>query len=201
MSVTTAYMKIPVTKPFLGEEEERAVVEVLRSGWVVQGPKVAEFERTVADYVGAKHAVATSSCTTALHLALALHGIGPGDEVIVPSFTFIATANAILYQGATPVFVDIDPHTYNIDPHLIEAAITPRTKAVLPVHQIGLAADMERNQRHRSSSPPRRDRGCRPEHRSNLPRPSRGRTRQRHVSEFSSPQSDHHRRGRNDPHR
>jgi len=143
MATTTTPMKIPVTKPLLGEEEERAVLEVLRSGWVVQGPKAAAFERAVAEYVGVKHAVATSSCTTSLHLALRLYGIGAGDEVIVPSLTFIATANAILYEGATPVFVDIDPHSYNIDPTLIEAAITPRTKAILPVHQIGLAADMD----------------------------------------------------------
>jgi dTDP-4-amino-4,6-dideoxygalactose transaminase len=144
MSVSTAKMHIPITKPYFGEEEERAVVQVLRSGWVVQGPKVGEFERMVAEYVGARQAVATSSCTTALHLALMLRGIGEGDEVIVPSFTFIATANAVLYTGATPVFVDIDPQTYNIDPDCLEAAITPRTKAIMPVHQIGLAADMDR---------------------------------------------------------
>jgi perosamine synthetase len=144
MSVTLAKLNIPVTKPFFGEEEERAVVEVLRSGWVVQGPKVAALERVIAEYVGARHAVATSSCTTALHLALILQGIGLGDEVIVPSFTFIATANAVCYTGATPVFVDIDPRTYNIDPDCLEAAITPRTKAIMPVHQIGLAADMDR---------------------------------------------------------
>src|SRR6266571_1819518 len=144
MSVSTAKMHIPITKPCFGEEEERAVVQVLRSGWVVQGPKVAEFERLVAEYVGVRQAVATSSCTTALHLALTLRGIGAGDEVIIPSFTFIATANAVHYTGATPVFVDIDPQTYNIDPDCIEAAITPRTKAIMPVHQIGLAADMDR---------------------------------------------------------
>jgi perosamine synthetase len=143
MAKGTVSMQIPVTKPFIGEEEERAVLDVLRSGWLVQGPKVAEFERIVADYVGTKHAVATSSCTTSLHLALSLHKIGPGDEVIVPSFSFIASANAILYQGAKPVFVDIDRRTYNLDPNLIAAAITPRTKAILPVHQIGLAADMD----------------------------------------------------------
>src|SRR5262245_31291651 len=144
MIVPTARMSIPITKPLLGEPEELAVLEVLRSGWLVQGPKVAEFERTVAAYVGARHAVATSSCTTALHLALVLHGIGNGDEVIIPSFTFIATANAVLYAGATPVFVDIDPRTYNLDPDAVEAAITVRTAAIMPVHQIGLAADMDR---------------------------------------------------------
>jgi perosamine synthetase len=144
MITSTARMNVPITKPWLGEAEELAVLEVLRSGWLVQGPKVAEFEREVAAYVGAKYAVATSSCTTALHLALLLHGIGPGDEVIVPSFTFIATANAILYTGATPVFVDIDPCSYNIDPSAVEAAITDRTKAIMPVHQLGLAANMDR---------------------------------------------------------
>jgi perosamine synthetase len=143
MSITSTRMKIPITKPMFGEEEERAVVEVLRSGWVVQGPKVAEFERLVADYIGVPEAVATSSCTTALHLALVLLGIGPGDEVIVPSFTFIATANVVCYTGATPVFVDINPQTYNLDPDGIEAALTPRTRAIMPVHQIGLAADMD----------------------------------------------------------
>jgi len=144
MSISSTRMSIPITKPLFGEDEERAVVEVLRSGWVVQGPKVAAFERVVANYVGAPHAIATSSCTTALHLALVLLGIGPSDEVIVPSFTFIATANVVCYTGATPVFVDIDPRTYNLDPDALETAVTPRTKAIMPVHQIGLAADMDR---------------------------------------------------------
>jgi perosamine synthetase len=127
----------------LGPREELAVLDVLRSGWLVQGSKVAEFEAAVASYVGARHAVATSSCTAALHLALLLHGLGPGDEVIVPSFTFIATANAVVYTGATPVFVDIDPRTYNIDPNTVERAITARTTAIMPVHQLGLAADLD----------------------------------------------------------
>src|SRR6266516_5566736 len=130
MSLTFSRLNIPITKPLFGEEEEKAVIEVLRSGWVVQGPKVAELERIIAEYVGARRAVATSSCTTALHLALLLHGISTGDEAIVPSFTFIAPANAVCYTGATPVFADIDPHTYNIDPNSIEAAITPRTKVI-----------------------------------------------------------------------
>ncbi len=144
MSLQTDALRVPITKPFLDDREERAIVEVLRSGWVAQGPKVAEFERLVAHYVGARHAVATSNCTTALHLALTLAGVAPGDEVIVPSFSFIATANAVRYTGATPVFVDIDPRTYNMDPACVEGAITPRTKAVMPVHQLGLAADMDR---------------------------------------------------------
>jgi dTDP-4-amino-4,6-dideoxygalactose transaminase len=136
-------MTVPVMKPYLGEEEENALVEAVRSGWIAQGPKVMEFERAVTDYIGAKHGVAVSNCTTALHMALRLLNIGEGDEVIVPSFTFIATANSVLYCGGTPVFVDIDARTYNLDPNLIEQQITPRTKAILAVHQIGLAADMD----------------------------------------------------------
>src|SRR6266568_4593304 len=110
-------LNVPITKPSLGEEEARAPYESIKSGWVTQGPKVAEFEKAVAAYVGAKHGIATTSCTTGLHLALATAGVGPGDEVIVPSFTFIASANAILYTGATVVFADIDARTYNIDPN------------------------------------------------------------------------------------
>jgi perosamine synthetase len=136
-------MKIPFARPFFGPEEEEAAVAAIRSGWVSQGPRVAEFERAVADYVGAGQAVATSSCTSALHLALVALGIGPGDEVILPSLTFIATANVLLYVGAKPVFVDVDPRTFNIAPEGVEAAITPQTRAIMPVHQIGLAADMD----------------------------------------------------------
>ena len=136
-------MNVPITKPSLGEEEARAPYESIKSGWVTQGPKVAEFEKAVAAYVGAKHGIATTSCTTGLHLALATAGVGPGDEVIVPSFTFIASANAILYTGATAVFAEIDPRTYNIDPNDIEHRITKRTKAIMPVDQIGMTADMD----------------------------------------------------------
>jgi len=136
-------LNVPITKPSLGEEEARAPYESIKSGWVTQGPKVAEFEKAVASYVGAKHGIATTSCTTGLHLALATAGIGAGDEVIVPSFTFIASANAILYTGATVVFADIDPRTYNIDPNDIEHRITKRTKAIMPVDQIGLSCDMD----------------------------------------------------------
>jgi len=127
----------------LGREEEAAVAEVLRSGWLSQGPRVAEFERAFADYVGAEHAVAVSSCTTALHLALLALGIRSGDEVICPSFSFIASANCIVHAGGRPVFVDIDPDTYNLDPQRIEEAITPQTRAVLAVHQIGLPAALD----------------------------------------------------------
>lgn len=145
--------QIPITKPHLGQEEATAAGEAILSGWLSQGPRVQEFERAIAGYVGAEHAVATSNCTTALHLALLAAGVGPGDEVICPSFSFIATANAVLHAGATPVFVDIDRRTYNIDPELVEAAITPRTRAIIPVDQIGLAADvpaiLEIARRHR----------------------------------------------------
>jgi len=134
---------IPIAKPLIGEEEKRAVMEVLDSGVLAQGPKVAAFEEAFARMVGVKYAIATSSGTTALHTALLAHGIGAGDEVITPSFTFIASANSVLYVGARPVFVDIDPATFNLDPAKIEAAITPRTKAIMPVHLFGLTADMD----------------------------------------------------------
>jgi dTDP-4-amino-4,6-dideoxygalactose transaminase len=135
--------KLPLTRPFLDDGEERAVLEVLRSGWLVQGPVVGEFERLVAEYVGARHAIATSSCTTALHLALVLLGVGPGDEVILPSFTFIASANAVTYVGATPVFADVEPETHNLDARSVASVIGPRTKVIMPVHQLGIAADMD----------------------------------------------------------
>jgi perosamine synthetase len=135
---------IPITRPHLGAEEEAAAAAVLRSGWLTQGPKVAEFERAVAAYCGAARGVAVSNCTTALHLALLALGIGPGDEVVVPSLSFIATANAVRHCGAEPVFAEVQPRTYNLDPEAAEAAIGPRTRAVLVVHQIGLPADLER---------------------------------------------------------
>ena len=134
---------IPIAKPLIGEEEKRAVMEVLDSGVLAQGPKVAAFEEAFARMVGVKYAVATSSGTTALHTALLAHGIGAGDEVITTSFTFIASANSVLYVGARPVFVDIDPATFNLDPAKIEAAITPATRAIMPVHLFGLPADMD----------------------------------------------------------
>ncbi|MEK7616889.1 MAG: DegT/DnrJ/EryC1/StrS family aminotransferase [Patescibacteria group bacterium] len=137
-------MRIPLTKPYFDKSEENAVAKVIRSGWVTQGPKVEEFEEAVRKYVGAKYAVATTSATTALFLCLHALGIGRGDEVIVPSFSFIATANVVVHAGATPVFVDIDPKTYNIDPKEIAKAITKKTKAIIPVDQVGLPADYDK---------------------------------------------------------
>lgn len=138
----TTPVAIPVSRPTFGAEEEAAVVAVLRSGWVTQGPRVAEFERTFAAYVGQTEAVAVSSCTTGLHLVLRALGVGAGDEVICPSLSFIATANAIAHAGATPVFADVDLDTYNLDPASAAAALSARTKAILLVHQVGLPADI-----------------------------------------------------------
>jgi dTDP-4-amino-4,6-dideoxygalactose transaminase len=135
-------MNVPVAKPALGEEEAAAAREAILSGWVTQGPQVEAFEREFAAYVSAPFASAVSSCTSALHLALHALGVRPGDEVVTVSHSFIASANAVRYCGATPVFVDIDPRTYNIDLDLIESAITPRTKAIMPVHQMGMPCDI-----------------------------------------------------------
>lgn len=133
---------IPIARPSLGEEEAAAAREAILSGWITQGPQVAAFEQEFAAYVGAPHACAVSSCTTALHLALLAVGVGPGDEVITVSHSYIATANAVRYCGATPVFVDIDRRTYNLDIARIEAAISPRTRALLTVHQMGMPCDL-----------------------------------------------------------
>jgi perosamine synthetase len=135
---------IPLTRPEFGDEEIRAVADVLKSGWVVQGPKVAAFETLVASRLGAAHGVATTSCTTALHLAFVALGVGHGDEVICPSYSFIASANAIVHAGATPVFADIEDDTWNLDPADVSRRMTSKTKAVLAVHQVGLPADLDR---------------------------------------------------------
>lgn len=133
---------IPITQLDLGAAEAEAAARVVASGWVAQGPQVQAFERAVAEYVGARFAVAVSSGTDALHLALLAWGIGPGDEVIVPSLSFVATANAVVHCGAQPVFADVDLATYNLDPKNAAQAITGRTKALMPVHQLGLPADL-----------------------------------------------------------
>ncbi|WP_199442901.1 DegT/DnrJ/EryC1/StrS family aminotransferase [Umezawaea beigongshangensis] len=129
-------------KPLLGEEEAEAAAAAVRSGWVAQGPRVARFEEVFARRVGAAHGVAASSCTTALHLAAHLLGVGPGDEVVVPSLSFIATANAVHHTGATPVFADVDPETGNLTADTVAAVLTDRTRAVLVVHQAGVPADV-----------------------------------------------------------
>ena len=134
---------IPMAKPIMGEEEKKAVLEVLDSGIIAQGPRVKEFEKGFAEMCGVNHAIATSSGTTALHMALLAYGIGRGDEVITSPFTFIASANSILFVGAKPVFVDIDPKTFNMDVSRIKAVITTKTKAILPVHLYGLCCDMD----------------------------------------------------------
>jgi len=139
---------VPLAQPVLGEAEERAVVEVLRSGQLSLGPRITEFERRFAERLGAAHASAVSSGTAALHLGLRAIGVGEGDEVVTSPFSFVASANAILYQGATPVFADIDARTLNLDPEAAAAAITGRTTALLPVHIFGYPADLPALEAH-----------------------------------------------------
>ena len=136
-------MKVPIARTGLTESEIQSVLEPLRSGWLVQGPKVREFEQAWCAFTGAEHSIAVTSCTTALHLSLAALGFGPGDEAIVPAFTWISTANVVEHLGGKVVFADINLASFNIDPAGIEALITPHTKAILPVHLFGLAAEME----------------------------------------------------------
>ena len=136
-------IEIPVADASLGEEEALAVAEVVRSGWLSKGQKVDEFEKRFAAYTGAAEAIAVNNGTSALHVALAVLGVGPGDEVIVPSLTFISTANVVIYQGATPVLCECDPDTYNVTADTIREKITPRTKAVIPVEMNGLPIDYD----------------------------------------------------------
>lgn len=139
----SAERRILIAQPSTGDEEWEALREPLASGWLTQGPKVAAFEKAFAARHEVRHAVATTSCTTALHLILAAMGIGPGDEVIVPAFTWVATANAVVYCAGTPVLVDVDDRTFNIDPAQVKAHLTPRTRAIIAVHLFGLAADLD----------------------------------------------------------
>jgi perosamine synthetase len=141
-------VKLPLARPVLGEAEERAVLEVLRSGQLSLGPRVPEFERAFAERVGARHASAVSSGTSALHLALRAVGVTDGDEVITSPFSFVASANVVLMERARPVFADIDPRTLNLDPDAAAAAITGRTRALLPVHIFGYPADLPAFERH-----------------------------------------------------
>ncbi len=153
---------LPIARPLLGEAETKAVSRVIESGWVTQGPEVQAFEKEFAAFVGAPHACAVSNCTVALHLALKAVGVRPGDEVITVSHSFIATANSILYCGAVPVFVDIEPGTYNMDPALLERVIGPRTRAILCVHQMGMPCDLKRilEVAHRFQLPVVEDAAC-----------------------------------------
>jgi len=139
----TKKRNIPISHPGTGEEEWQALREPLMTGWLTQGPKVEAFEKGFASRHGVKYAIATSSCTTALHLILTALGVSSGDEVIVPAFTWVSTANVVLYCGATPVFVDVDPNTFNIDVSQIPKKLSKRTKAILPVHLFGLCADID----------------------------------------------------------
>ena len=134
---------IPVMRPWIGAEEAEAAAAAIASGWVAQGPRVGEFEEAFAVHIGTAHAVAVSSCTAALHLTLVVSGIGPGDEVVVPSLSFIATANAVRYVGATPVFADVDPETLNLGPETVRPHLSERTRGVILVDQAGVPADLD----------------------------------------------------------
>lgn len=140
----TTKRNIPISLPMTGQEEWEALKEPIFSGWITQGPKVKEFEDLFAKRHNVKHALAVTSCTTALHLALVALGVKEGDEVIVPAFTWVSTANAVMYCGATPVFIDIDPVTFNIDTEQLKSKLTDKTKAIIPVHLFGLCADVDK---------------------------------------------------------
>lgn len=143
MSTNLFENQIPFMKPWLGEEEWLSMKDVITNGWVSQGPKVEEFEHVMENYIGAKHAVAMNACTSAMHIAMKIAGVKHGDEIIVADSTCMANANAIIMAGAVPVFVDVDERTYNLNPDLIEAKITSKTKAVMNIDQIGLANDLD----------------------------------------------------------
>jgi dTDP-4-amino-4,6-dideoxygalactose transaminase len=183
-------MKIPITRPVFGPEERAAVVKPLESGWVVQGPFVAEFEQKFSAFSGAAHSVATSSCTTAMHIAAVALGLEPGDEVIVPAFTWVSTPNVVEYAGAAPVFCDIDLATFNIDVRQMASLITKKTVGLFPVHLFGLCADMD----------PILDLARK--HGLRVQRVVQGQAlrqlRRHRLLQLSSAQGHHHRRGRND---
>ncbi|MDZ4715812.1 MAG: DegT/DnrJ/EryC1/StrS family aminotransferase [Cytophagales bacterium] len=134
---------IPISKPYITKDEAQAAYDTILTGWITQGPRVAEFEEKFARYTGSRYAVAVSNCTTGLHLAMIMAGVGPGDEVICPSMSYIATANSIMYVDAIPVFAEVDPVTYNLDVADVEKRISSKTKAILLVHQIGLPGDID----------------------------------------------------------
>ena len=173
-----------------------AVGDVLASGWVAQGPKVAVFEAAVCAALGAAHGVATTSCTTALHLALHALGVGPGDEVVVPSLSFIATTNAPRYVGARPVFADVDLETQNLTAETVERALGPSTRAVIVVHQAGMPADVDAIAAVCAPRGVAVDRGRRVRDRLDVPRPARRGGRQPRGAQLPSAQAPHHRRGR-----
>jgi perosamine synthetase len=141
--VSTATRRVPLSRPYVDEREEELVLEVLRSGWLSLGPTGPRFERTFAEFVGAPHAAAVVNGTAGLHLCARLAGVGPGDEVITSPFSFVASANCFVYEGATPVFADIDPRTLNLDPAAVEAAVTERTKAIVAVDIFGYPCELD----------------------------------------------------------
>ncbi len=186
---------IPVARPDIGDEEIAAVTEVLRSGMIAQGKRVAELEERWAEFVGVRHAIAMANGTLALMAIYAAMELGPGDEVITVSHSFNATGSTVLSTGATPVFIDIEPDTYNMDAGRIEAAITPRTKAICPVHLFGLPADMAAIMDDRRATRPHHRRGRVPGPRRDLRRSQDGQLRTRGVQPVRHEEHDH-RRGR-----
>ena len=188
---------LPFNQPDITQAEIDEVVDTLRSGWITTGPKTKEFERRFAEYVGVRHAIAVNSCTGGLHVALAAADIGPGDEVIVPTMTFCSTANVVVHLGATPVIVDVEPDTLNIAPRSLEAAITPQTKAVIPVHLYGHPCDMDRiNEIARAPvAGSRRRSACGG---GGMARPAHRLVQSSHGLQFLCHQEPHHSRGGDD---